>query len=70
MSVVQGACHIKNRVAVIFRYIHCFHLMSFEVDGVLVSSGTQIQPQITLDPYYLPDCLSVSYDYGNGEIIW
>ena len=31
---------------------------------VLVFSGTQVQPQIILDPDYLPDYLSVSYDYG------
>ena len=36
-----------------------------EVAWVLVSSGTQVQPQIILDPDYLPDYLSVSYDYGN-----
>ena len=30
---------------------------------VLVSSGTQVQPQIILDQDYLPDYLSVSYDY-------
>ena len=26
--------------------------------------GTQVQPQVILDPDYLPDYLSVSYDYG------
>ena len=34
-----------------------------EVAWVLKSSGTQVQPQIILDPDYLPDYLSVSYDY-------
>ena len=34
-----------------------------EVAWVLVSSGTQVQPQVTIDPDYLPDYLSVSYDY-------
>ena len=29
----------------------------------LVSSGTQVWPQIILDPDYLPDYLSVSYGY-------
>ena len=29
-----------------------------------VSSGTQVQPQVILDPDYLQDYLSVSYDYG------
>ena len=37
--------------------------MNFEVAWVLVSSGTQIQPQIILDPDYLPDYLSISYDH-------
>ena len=36
--------------------------MYAEVAWVLVSSETQVQPQITLDPDYLPDYLSVSYD--------
>ena len=30
---------------------------------VLVSSGTHVQPQVMLDPDYLPDYLSISYDY-------
>ena len=34
--------------------------MYAEVAWVLISSGTQVQPQIILDPDYL----SVSYDYG------
>ena len=37
--------------------------MYAEVAWVLVSSGTQVQPQIILDPDYLLDYLSVSYDY-------
>ena len=37
--------------------------MYAEVAWVLVSSGTQNQPQIILDPDYLPDYLSVSYAY-------
>ena len=37
--------------------------MYSEVAWVLVSSGTQVQPQIILDPDYLPDDLFVSYDY-------
>ena len=36
--------------------------MNSEVAWVLVSSGIQVQPQIILDPDYLPDFLSVSYD--------
>ena len=38
--------------------------MYAEVAWVLISLGTQVQPQIILDPDYLPDYLSVSYDYG------
>ena len=38
--------------------------MYAEVAWVLVSSGIQVQRQILLDPDYLPDYLSVSYDYG------
>ena len=38
--------------------------MYAEVAWVLVSSETQVQPQIILDPDYLPDYLSVSYDYA------
>ena len=37
--------------------------MYAEVAWVLVSSGTQIQSQIILDPDYFPDYPSVSYDY-------
>ena len=29
----------------------------------LVSLGTQVQPQVILDPDYLPDHLFISYDY-------
>ena len=55
--------HIKNTVVLIFPHIHCLHLMNSDVAWVLVSSGTQVQPQIILDPDYLPDYISVSYDY-------
>ena len=48
-----------------FKHIQCLHLMYVEVAWVLVCSGTQVQPQVKLDPDYLPDCLSVSYDYDN-----
>ena len=40
-----------------------FTLMYAEIAWVLVSPGTQVQPQIILNPDYLPDYLSVSYDY-------
>ena len=42
--------------------IQCLQLMYAEGALVLVSSGTQFQPQVILDPDYLPDYLSVSYD--------
>ena len=29
--------------------------------------GTQVQPQILLDPEYLPDYLCVSYDYDDSK---
>ena len=38
--------------------------MYAEVVWVLVSAGTQVQPQIIPDPDYLSDYLSVSYDYA------
>ena len=46
----------------IFRYFQCLQLMYSEVVWVLVSSRNQVQSQIILDPDYLPDYLSVSYD--------
>ena len=45
----------------------CFDHSDFPAHSVFtsdVSSGTQVQPQVILDPDYLPDYLSVSYDYG------
>ena len=38
--------------------------MYADVAWALVSSGTQVQQQIIPDPVYLPDYLSVSYDYA------
>ena len=38
--------------------------MNSEVAWVLISPGTQVQQQIILDSDYLPDYLSVSYDYA------
>ena len=46
----------------------CFDHSDFPAHSMFtsdVSSGTQVQPQVILDPDYLPDYLSVSYDYGN-----
>ena len=60
----QEPGNIKNTNVLIFRHTQCLHLMYAEVVWVLVSSGTQVQPQIVLDPDHLPDYLSVSYDYG------
>ena len=59
----EEAGHIKNTVVLIFPHIQCLHWMYSEVAWVLVSSVTQVQPQIMLDPDYLLDYLSVSYDY-------
>ena len=42
-----------------FRHIKCLHLMYAEVACVLVSLGNQVQPQVILDPDYLPD-----YNHG------
>ena len=43
--------------------------MHSEVAWVLVPSGTQVHPQIILDPGYLPDYLSVSYDYAFIDLL-
>ena len=43
--------------------------MNSEVAWVLVSSETQFQLQIILDLDYLPDYLSVSYDYAFKELV-
>ena len=58
----QETGHTKNTVVLIFWYIQCLHLMNFEVAQILVFSITQVQTQTILDPEYLPDYLSVSYD--------
>ena len=46
---------------------HMKNMMYPEVAWVLVSSGTQVQPKIILDTDYLPDSLSVSYDYVQSQ---
>ena len=53
-----------------FLHIQCLHLMYAEVAWVLASSGTQLQLQTIIDPDYLPDCPSVSYDYDVTELLW
>ena len=61
---------MKNTVVLTiltFRHIHCLHLMYAEVAWVVVSSGTQVQPQVKLNPDYLPDYISVSYDYDHAR---
>ena len=40
------------------------HLMCSDAAWILVSSGTQVQSQIILDPDCLPSYLSGPYDYG------
>ena len=62
----QEGGHIKNAVALIFGFIQYLHLIYSKVAWVLVSSGTQVQPQIILDPDYLPEYLSVSYGYAES----
>ena len=67
ISAPKSWSHIKNTVVLTiltFRHIQCLHLVYAEVAWVLVSLGTQVQPQVILDPDYLSDYLSVSYDYG------
>ena len=58
--MLQEAGHIKNTVVLITKYIQRLHLMYSDVASVIVSSETQDQRKIILDPDYL----SVSYDYG------
>ena len=55
--------YLSSKKLLTFRHIQCLHLMYAEIAWVLVSSRTQIQPQVILDPDYLPDYLSISYDY-------
>ena len=69
--MLQEAGHIKNKVVLVFRHIQCLHLMNSEIAWVLVSSGTQVQPQIILNPDYIPDYLSVSYNYSEYiKVLW
>ena len=51
------------------RHIRSLHLMHAEIGWVLVSSGTQVQQQVILDPDYLSGYPSVSYDYGNSYFV-
>ena len=66
ISAARSWSHVNNTVVLTiltFRHIQCLHLMYAEAAWVLVSPGTQFQPQIILDPNYIPGYLSVSYDY-------
>ena len=58
-------CNTVVLTILTFQDIQCLHVMYAEVAWVLVSSRTQVQPQVILDPDYLPDYLPVSYDYDN-----
>ena len=72
ISAPRSWSHIKNIVVLTtltFQHLQCLHLMYAEVVWVLVSLGTHVQPQIILDPDYLPDCLSVSYDYVKMKLM-
>ena len=52
------------------RGIQCLHLIYAEVAWLLVSSGTQVQQQVILDPDYLPDYRSVSDDYDQTLLLF
>ena len=64
-SAPKSCSHKNNTVVLTFWHIQCLHLMYAEVAWIPVSSRTQVQPKIIHHPDYLPDCLSVSYDYVN-----
>ena len=62
ISAPRSWYHVNNTVVLTiltFQHIQCLHMMYAEVAWVLVSSGTQVQPQIIPDPDYPPDYLSV-----------
>ena len=70
-SALRSWSNIKNTVVLTiltFQHIQCLHLMFAEVAWVLVSSGTQLQPQIILDPNYPPDYLFASDNYETTMI--
>ena len=66
--MLQEAGYIKNTVFLICWHIQCLHLVNSEVAWLLISLGIQVQLQIILNPDYLPDYLSVSYDYVIIEV--
>ena len=58
ISAPKSWSHVKNTLVLTiltFRHIHRLHLMYAGVAWALVSSGTQVQLQVILDPDYLPD---------------
>ena len=70
MSTPKSWSHVNNTVILtilIFRQNQCLHLMYAKIAWVLVSSVTQVQSQVILDIDYLPDYISVSYDYVNTK---
>ena len=67
--MLQEAGSMKNTVVLILPHIQCLHLMYSEVDWEQVSSETQVQLQIMLNPDYLPDYLSVFYEYDEKNIL-
>ena len=72
ISAPRSWSRVNNTVVLTiltFQHIQCLHLMYAEVAWALVSSGTQVQPQIIPDPRYLADYLSVSFDYDFMRLI-
>ena len=47
--MVQHADYRKNKIVLISPYIQCLYLMDSEVACVLISSQTQVRPQMMLD---------------------
>ena len=62
--MLQEVGHTENTDVLIIWQIQCLHLMYVKIAWVLLSLETQVQPQIMLNPGYLPDYLSVSYGYA------
>ena len=65
ISAPRSWSNITNTVVLtILTLRHIQYLRLMYAEAVLVSSRTQVQSQIILNPDYLPDYLFVSYDYG------
>ena len=63
-SVLQEDHRKKEYSCLSVPHIQCLHLMYSEVVWILESLGTQVQPQIILNPDCLPEnYLSISFDY-------